>query len=558
MSKLIKVLLFAVLILTVVGYVLFQRNVYSKEVLKLEIIGPQEISLGEETEYVVKYKNNGDFRLENPTLLFEPPAFSVKDDKIYQKEILTSDKLGGAIYPGEERTFSFKMKLIGKEGDPKIAKATLNYQPKNLKVTYESATSFTTVIKSVPLTFEFDLPSKLETDKNFNFRLNYSSNIPWLLTDLRVQVEYPSGFEFVESLPKSLDKTEWAIPVLNKNEAGSIDVTGRLSGNIGDAKIFRAKLGVWKDGEFTLLKEIEKGVEIQKPSVSIRQEINGNPKYVAKPGDWLHYEIFFQNISGEDRYNLYMINKLDGDLFDFNAIKSETGSFEQGDNSIIFDWRKNSKLQYLAPMEEGKAEFWIKLKDDLSQIKKPSLSNRVMVGQATQYFTTKISSKLELVQKVYYMDEIFGNTGPIPPAVSETTTYTITWQAKNYYSDVKNVVATAMIPRNVKFTGQIFPEQQTGKLIYDQESGKLTWNIGDLKTGQGVITAPENVSFQVSITPTGDDVAKSVQLMGEARISGDDNWTDMVLEAETAALDTVSLSDQNMSEEKGKVISGNE
>ena len=115
-----------------------------------------------------------------------------------------------------------------------------------------------------------------------------------------------------------------------------------------------------------------------------------------------------------------------------------------------------------------------------------------------------------------------------------------------------------MIPRNVKFTGQIFPEQQTGTLIYDQESGKLTWNIGDLKTGQGVITAPENVSFQVSIPPTGDDVAKIVQLMGEARISGDDNWTDMVLEAETAALDTVSLSDQNMSEEKGKVISGNE
>jgi len=557
MSKLIKVLAFLVLILAVVGYVLFQRNIYSKEGLKLEIIGPQAINLGEETEYIVKYKNNGDFRLENPTLLFEPPAFSIKDDKIYQKEILTSDKLGGAIYPGEEKTFSFKMRLVGKEGEAKIAKATLNYQPKNLKTTYESATSFTTVIKSVPLAFEYDLPSKLEADKDFSFKLNYASSIPWLLTDLRVQVEYPSGYEFIESTPKSLDKTEWDIPVLNNNEAGSIDVVGRISGNIGDAKVFRAKLGIWKDGEFTLLKEIEKGVEIQKPSVSIRQDINGNPKYVAKPGDWLHYEIYFKNISGEDQYNLYMINKLDGDLFDFNAIKSETGSFEQGDNSIIFDWRKNSKLQYLAPMEEGKAEFWIKLKDDLSQIKKPSLSNSVMIGQASQYFTTKISSKLELVQKTYYNDEIFGNSGPIPPVVGQTTTYTVTWQAKNYYSDVKNAVATAMIPKNVKFTGQVFPEQQTGKLIYDAGSGKLTWNIGDLKTGQGVITAPENVSFQVSITPSSDDIAKSVQLVGAARISGNDNWTAMVLEAETAALDTVSLSDQNMTEDKGKVINSN-
>ena len=55
-----------------------------------------------------------------------------------------------------------------------------------------------------------------------------------------------------------------------------------------------------------------------------------------------------------------------------------------------------------------------------------------------------------------------------------------------------------------------------------------------------------------------DDIGKSVQLIGSARISGDDNWTDMVLEAETAALDTVSLSDQNMTEDKGKVRNGND
>ena len=554
MSKLIKILIGLVAILAAVGYVFLQKNIYSKEVLKLEIIGPQETSLGNEVEYVVKYKNNGDFRLENPALLFEPPAFSVKDDKIYQKEILTSDKLGGAIYPGEERTFSFKMRLVGKEGEAKTAKATLSYQPKNLKASYESTTSFTTVIRSVPITFEFDLPSRIETDKNFNFIMNYSSNVDWLLTDLQVQVEYPSGYEFIESTPKSLDKTVWNISVLNKNQAGSISVMGRLSGGIGDAKIFRAKLGVWKDGEFTLLKEIEKGVEIQKPSVSIRQDINGNPKYVAKPGDWLHYEVYFKNISGEDQYNLSLIDRLSGDLFDFNAIKSETGNFVSGDNSIVFDWRKNSKLQYLATNDEGKVEFWIKLKDDLSQIKRPTLQNRVMVGPATEDFTTKISSKLELVQKAYYSDEIFGNSGPFPPQVGQTTTYTITWQAKNYYTDANNVKVLVVLPKNVQYLSKVFPDDQAGRIAFDSQTGQLLWDIGNLKTGQGVITSPANVSFQISITPVAGDLGKSIQLIGESRISGDDSWTDMVLEAGAPALDTVSLSDQDMNEGKGKVI----
>lgn len=549
MNKITKVLFVLLVVLAAAIYIFLRKNVYSKEVLKLEILGPSETILGNETEYVVKYKNNGNFRLENPTLLFEPPPFSLKDDKIYRKEILTSEKLGGAIYPGEEKTFSFKMRLIGKEGEVKKAKATLTYQPKNLKAQYESATTFTTVIKTVPLAFEFDLPSKIEADKNFNFRINYSSNVDWLLTDLRAKVDYPPGFEFIESAPKSIDKTEWDISVLNKNQSGSIDISGRLSGNLNEAKIFKSSMGIWKEGEYTLLKEVEQGAEIVKPSVEITQKINGIPKYVARPGDWLHYEVYFKNISDDEQYNLSMINKLEGDLFDFSSIKSENGNFSLGDNSIIFDWRKINKLQYLAPMDEGKVEFWIKLKDDLSQIKQPVLRNKIMIGPAREDFVTKISSKLDIVQRGFYNDEVFGNTGSFPPKTGETTTFTINWQAKNYYSDVKDVKIVAVLPQQVQFTGTIFPDSETQRLGYKDDTREITWNVGYMKPGQGSITPAPNVSFQISLTPTQDLVdGGKIQLIGEARITGEDNWTDMFLESGAPAIDTKSLSDQNINQ----------
>ncbi|MDI6591831.1 MAG: hypothetical protein QME61_02780 [Patescibacteria group bacterium] len=537
----------------IAGFYYYQKNIYSKEILKLEILGEREADFLEEIEYIVKYKNNGNIRLEEPELIFEYPENSLpigeKDLRIIKK----SDELGGAIYPGEEKTLHFKAKLLGKEGEAKIAKAWLSYRPKNLKAQYESATTFTTVIKKVPLTFEFDLPTKIESGKEFRFRLNYFSNVDDVLSDLRVQIEYPFGFEFIESNPKSLEKVEWEIPVLNKGEGGRIEISGRISGEVGEAKIFRAKLGIWKEGEFILLKEAEKGVEIIKPSIYLRQEINGNPQYVALPGDWLHFEIYFKNIGDEDLNNLFMINKLEGEAFDFQTLKSDLGNFEPGDDSIIFDWRRVPKLQYLAPMEEGKVEFWIKLKEDLGNVKNPVLRNKVFISQIKQEFVTKISSKLEIVQKGYFQDEVFGNSGPLPPKVGEKTTYTIMWQVKNYYSDVKEVKVKAILPIQVNLTGKIFPEEETSKFAFDSESREIVWSVGDLERGKGVFTTAPNISFQIEFLPMESQKGQTPEIISQAEISGEDTWTETTLKSTAPAINTTLPDDETITEEMGIV-----
>jgi len=391
--RLILAIIISAALVGLIGY-WWQSRVFSKEVLHLEILSSREIDFSEEVEYIVRYKNNGAVRLEEARLIFEYPkqAF-VSDNKPLRQEIILDD-----IYPRQERTVSFKARLLGREGENIVAKASLSYRPKNLTARYESETTFTTIIKSVPITFELDLPSKIESAKNFTFRINYFSNLDYPLTDLRVQTEYPSGFEFIESTPNSLEKNEWLIPVLNKNQGGRIEITGRVSGQISDARIFIAKLGIFKEGEFILLKEVNKGLEIIKPLIYVRQEINRNPQYTARPGDWLHYEIYFKNI-GEDVLNdLFIVSQLEGEAFDSETVRSDLGQTEPGSNSVIFDWRKISQLRYLLPMEEGKVDFWIRVKDDLGPVEKPILINSVSVNQVKEEFVTRISSKLEIVQ----------------------------------------------------------------------------------------------------------------------------------------------------------------
>lgn len=547
------IIILLIVVIGILGLWSWQKNSYSKETLKLEILGSSEISLGQEVEYIVKYKNNGNFRLESPELVFEPPKNSIQGGKVFGRQILNTAQLGEAIYPGQEKTFSFKVRLLGKEGETEIAKATLSYQPKNLKARYESSTTFTTTIKSVPITFEFDSSSQIETGKDFRFRINYFSNVDYILTDLRVQLDYPEGFEFIESMPKSLEKNEWEIPILNKSQGGRIEVVGRLTGESGEAKIFRAKLGIWLDGEFILLKDAEKGVEIIKPSIYLRQEINNNPQYVAFPGDWLHYEIYFKNIGDDDLNNLFIVNQLDGEAFDFQTIKSDTGNYQAGDNSVVFDWRRVSQLQYLAPMEEGKVDFWIKLKDDLGNVKNPVLRNKAFVSQVKQEFVTKISSKLEVVQKGYFQDEVFGNTGPLPPRVEEATSYTIMWQVKNYYSDVKNVKVKAVLPSGVELSGNIFPEDAISKFAFDSASREIVWSVGDLTRGTGVSEPAPDIAFQVVFIPLNSQRGRTPEILGAAQISGEDSWTDAQIQGTANPVKTDLPDDPTMTPEKGIV-----
>jgi len=557
MKRKTRRLLTLIFVLILLGGIYFisnwNKNNYSKESLKLEILGPSESTLSQEIEYVVKYKNNGNFRLESPELIFVPPENSVQEGNILERQVLGTDKLGEAIYPGEEKSFSFKVRLLGREGEAKAAKAYLSYQPKDLKARYESSTSFTTVIKSVPLTFEFDLPSKIELGKDFNFRINYFSSVDYPLTDLRCQLEYPFGFEFSQATPKSIDKTDWEIPVLNKAEGGRIEISGKITGEVGDVKIFKAKLGIWKDGEFILLKEDEKGVEIIKPSLYLRQEINGNPQYAASAGDWLHYQVYFKNIGDETLTNLFLVNKLEGEAFDFQTIKSDLGNFQPGDNSIIFDWRKVSSLSYLLPVAEGKVDFWIKLKDDLGNVKNPTLKNTVFISQAREEFVTKVGSKLEIAQRGYFQDEVFGNSGPLPPKVGDITSYTIVWQAKNYYSEVKNVRVRAILPQSVVLTGKIFPESETSKFSFDSQSREIVWSLGDLGIVQeGPMSFP-SISFQVAFTPESSQVGQTPQIIGEAKITGEDVWTETLLESTSTAIGTDLPDDEAVTPALGTV-----
>lgn len=537
-SKIVIGIIVAFLILGAVGYWLYQRNDYSKEILRVDILGPDSISVGGIAEYTVRIKNNGDVRLEEPRLIFEFPETAQPMNGEGLRVTKESDAFDGSIYPGQEKIFRFSAVIFGKQGELKEAKASVSYRPKNIKAKYVSQTSHLMTISEVPLTFEFDIPSGVGGGQELNFSLNYFSSIDESLSDLEIKITYPSDFSLKETDPKGLSNTEWNIPLLNKAEGGRIDIKGTLGGEIGSTKIFKAELGMWKDGNFIILKETTKQVKIVEQALYISQTINGSSEYVANPGDILHYEITFRNIGTSPLQNLFLASKFNSSLFDFGTIKSPDGQSQEGDNSIIWDWHKIQKLQFLDAGEEGLVEFWVELKKEVNGTTSAKIENEIILGQLRRKFINKVNSDLLLTQEIFQDDEIFGSNANFPLEVNKEGMFTVVWRVKNYYNPVKGVNVRATLPESVNLTGQIEPQ----KLTFDPETREIIWAVGDLSANQGVNETLQ-LAFQVKLKPTSDQKGKFAEIAQNTILSGFDEWTEKDIQTEQTSLTTETFGD---------------
>lgn len=550
LSRFTLVLLVIALLLAGLGVWFWQRNTYSTENLKLELLAPSSAVMGEEITYTIRYKNNGDARLENAMLIFEYPTGSVPSEG-------TNGRLTQSlqdIYPGQEQSLSFKARLFGKEGELKEAKVLMQYTPKNLNARFESDTSVTTNISSTPLNFELDLPSRTESSQSLTFDLNYFSNSEYPLSDLRIKMEYPQGFVFQSASPAPIGENEWKVGLLNKASGGRISVQGTLQGESQEVKIFRATLGSWKDGKFTVFKEATKGIEITNPKLLISQTVNASPSYTAYPGDVLHYVISFKNVDEKSLENLFLIVNLEGRPFDLASLKAEQGKFKEGDTSIIWEAKDVTKLRFLGKGEEGKVEFWVNVKDSWevfsSQDENFTLRDKIILSDAKEEFEIKVNSRLVVEQSSHYQDEVFGNAGPLPPQTGTQTTYTVIWQVKNLYNDAENVTVRATIPQEVSMTGRIFPEN--APLTLDSASREIVWRVGDVGAGTGTFDPVSSIAFQVALLPVASQRGSVAQIMGEARVQGSDAFSEQTLTGSDNPL-TTNLPDDSLAQGKGIV-----
>ena len=546
----IKFLLFVIGILVIVALIVANRGSFSREDVKLEILGPNEVSCGQEAEYVVKFKNNANFRIEDPRLNIEFPGQSILVGSDNNRVIKDAEEIG-VLEPGQEKSFSIKARILGSEGQFKDINVLFSYQPKGLNARWTAKTKFSVMIKSSNMSLNFDAQSKAEAGKDVQLYLNYFSKIDYPFSDVIIELIAPEGFTLTQSDPPAIDQNgnliRFKIKSLTKGTGGRIKAIGTLTGQSGQTKSFEAKMGVNINNEFVLLKSADFQVIVEEPYVEINQTINGQTRYNPSLNEELNYELTVRNVGGQEYKDTALVVRLSGELFDLTSIQANNASFDSETGEIRWEAENNPGLKFFASNDSLKFNFKVRTKSGYeSAVKNPYLVNQVSIGQAQQEFKLKVNSNFDLFQQAFILDEMFQSEGPIPPQVGKESKVTLIWEIKNYFNDLKNVKVRVVLPDNVSLTGQVFPPEESDRFTFDTKSREVVWNIGDISSQVGISPKgpKKTIGFQLAIVPKEEQKGTGAILTESPRITGEDQWTGETIEKSFEPLDTRAINEE--------------
>jgi hypothetical protein len=230
--------------------------------------------------------------------------------------------------------------------------------------------------------------------------------------------------------------------------------------------------------------------------------------------------------------------KLEGAMYDFAGLDASEGSFNDNTGTITYDSSGVPAFSNLRPNQTGTLIFTVPLKAGLTgstgastffvkATARMSTTNLPSGLDGNEIFAqdsvvTKISSQPSFTESILYDNG--AGSGPLPPKVGQTTTLTVRWQLSNPGSDVRNSVVTATLPPGVSWAANATSTLGSPP-TFTQSSNKVTWNIGTLPYGTGNGTPRAQGQFQISFTPSSNQVGQSVPLVTGTTFIGTDSFT---------------------------------
>jgi hypothetical protein len=550
---------------------LFWRSQHSfdKNQVALEIFGQERLVSGEDTSYIVRYKNSTKTVLKNASLTFIFSADSIplnKENLETRGGFPTIKKTVGDIGVSQEGQTEFKARVLGDKDSQQKFSAALEYQPANISSNFANKAEFTSTVISVPLILNFDLPDRLVSGQTVNFSLKYLNTSDAIFSDSKIKIEYPTGFNFTNALPSPSEGNNiWTLSEIGSREEGKLMIKGIVEGNEEETRLFKARIGTEKNGEFVAYAQALSSPRISVSPLYVEQILN---EQTADLGQNLNYKLKYKNTTDATIGPVVITLKIDSQTVDFASVAAPRGFFSSSESTIIWNASLVPELNSLSGRAEGELGFSLKVKDKLpvngfsdknftivtnAQIDSPNVPLSLVGTQLTGKNQTivKINSRLVLNIKGYYTDKLISNSGPLPPKVGQKTTYTIYWQVLNISNDLSEVAVEAYLPSYIQWQGNIYPKNEN--LSYDSATGKVVWQIGRLPAATGILTPVKQIAFQVGLTPSLGQVGERAVIIKNTRASGSDTFTQASVQVSANDLQSDMPDDPTVGWEKGRV-----
>jgi hypothetical protein len=378
--------------------------------------------------------------------------------------------------------------------------------------------------------------------------------------------------ESAEPLASEKD-SYWYIGNLENNQGGKIVIKGRLSGNNNASKAVIAQIGqAGSDGNFIVFSKQEANTQIVSPVLAISQTLDGRDgsDKVIRAGDVLKYTISYQNTGDVGLRDAIVTAEVKGKILDFSRLETNKGSYSSETGIITWKASDVPSLANIAAQGVGKISFSVPVKSiipvennldknfivssiakiDSPDIPTPLDSNKVIGSNKLEL---RLASKVLFDTRAYYNDANMKNSGPIPMESGTETTFTVHWAVTNISNDLSETKIVSTLPSGVRWIGTVYPAEAKEKISYDERTNQVVWDAGTVSAGVGIISAPQEIEFQVGVTPQTNQIGQALTLVNKSTLTAKDSFANINITADSVAKNTQLSEDPMVGYANGKV-----
>lgn len=552
--------IFLAICLTVAGILIMGGgNTVSSDNINLIIGGPIQIGGGQELSLDVGIENKNSVPLQTVDVVIDYPKGTKTAGN--NSVDLKRERINiGDVNSGQFAHKIFKSILFGEEGGTQEIKATIEYRVPGSNAIFQKEKTFSIVLNSSPVSITTKGLSEITSGQEASFEVTIASNSEKTLNNIVLKAEYPFGYSFKESSPKTSDGNDtWKISTLAPKETKTIKISGTLQGQNNEDRYFKFTLGnalASDDREVgTILALSSQVVSIKKSFLGVELVLNNSTadEFASSDGGDINSTIKWVNNTNEMLSNVEFIVLLSGPILDKSSVSVSSGGYYDSEKNIItWDRRTTENLSKVTPGTSGRLTFGFKVRnsaDGDSKLKidigakAQRLSNDNVEQQINSVVSriVKLTTSLRLASKALYFTGPFENSGPIPPKAENETTYSIVWTVTNNLNNVSNTKVSAKLPAYVSWENVVSDSNE--KISVNSNTGDISWDVGTVLAGAGFSKPKREVAFQVKLRPSITQVGKVPVLVEKQTLTGWDNYSNAQITDIRSALNTTLVGD---------------
>ncbi len=525
----------AIAIIAYLGYLVFRQDFGSDDAdLTLTIQVDEKVASGDAVEVVVDYTNNQSVAIVGGEVeLFYPDGFRFQSGSEEATDTLNRVFDIEELQPGASARLRVTGQLVGEKDSEKEFSVLATYRPKNFSNDFQESATATTTITSSIVTMNVEVPAQVTSDQEFEYKVTFTNTASVPLEQVKAVLIAPDIYEINSTDPEpDRNDREWLFDLLEPGEEQTVTVDGVLAGKSGKTKELTFQVGLVEiDNSFNVQVEKTSLLIIIDPEVEWMLDVPD----VVRHGDEVSIRATLKNASETTIRDVEPVFTFEGNLFDVK------------DNKTSFD-----TIEELKPFEEKELIFTTKLKNKGSDAElkvTAGIESVIVEGTHVEIDTTatatmKVGGSMVVVAEGRYFDDNLTRvgSGPLPPIVNAETGYVVYWTITNGLNELSDFSMTTTLPADV-----IWKKSASKAIAYDAETRQVSFQR-DRLAPQAELT----VQFEVSISPTEQDLNKLLPLTGETVVTASDQNTDESI-SETIDRITTDLPSDEGAKGKGVV-----